>query len=196
MPSLRADAVTVEAVVNTIGFPLVGGPAGTMEGGRQADVAKAILSAKNVPYTVAAPLLIQVPDERHPACASNLYSIVVDMMCGRRCGTAPGVCIAHIQFTPLPPQDMAGWNRDGIGGLQSVVLYSLPELDGAIDTVPLGGLVGDDIFLSGERVMALTGRLWKWINLRRKEVRDRAPTRGLGGHSDALIAAHRTSAAA
>ena len=31
-----------------------------MEGGRQADVAKAILSAKNIPYVVAAPLLIQV----------------------------------------------------------------------------------------------------------------------------------------
>jgi magnesium chelatase subunit H len=31
-----------------------------MEGGRQADVAKAILGAKNVPYVVAAPLLIQV----------------------------------------------------------------------------------------------------------------------------------------
>ncbi len=30
-----------------------------MEGGRQAEVAKAILSAKNVPYVVAAPLLIQ-----------------------------------------------------------------------------------------------------------------------------------------
>ena len=38
-------------------------------------------------------------------------------------------------------QDMASWSRDGIAGLQSVVLYSLPELDGAIDTVPLGGLV-------------------------------------------------------
>ena len=36
--------------------------AGTMEGGRQADVAKSILTAKNVPYVVAAPLLIQVGD--------------------------------------------------------------------------------------------------------------------------------------
>lgn len=59
-PSLKADAVAVDAVVSTIGFPLVGGPAGTMEGGRQADVAKAILTAKNIPYMVAAPLLIQV----------------------------------------------------------------------------------------------------------------------------------------
>ena len=44
-------------------------------------------------------------------------------------------------------QDLASWTRDGVAGLQSVVLYSLPELDGAIDTVPLGGLVGNDIFL-------------------------------------------------
>ena len=91
--SLRSDATSVDAMVSTIGFPLVGGPAGrssptcgqstclllaaplvystsslmaepltsgTMEGGRQADIAKGILAAKNVPYIVAAPLLIQV----------------------------------------------------------------------------------------------------------------------------------------
>ena len=69
--SLRKDAVVVDTVVNTIGFPLVGGPAGTMEGGRQADVAKAILEAKQVPYIVAAPLLIQVciPAYSHPVLA-------------------------------------------------------------------------------------------------------------------------------
>jgi magnesium chelatase subunit H len=38
---------------------------------------------------------------------------------------------------PLLIQDMASWARDGIAGLQAVVLYSLPELDGG-----LGGGVG------------------------------------------------------
>lgn len=57
-PSASAK-VRVDAIVSTIGFPLVGGPAGTMEGGRQAEVAKEILSSKDVPYFVAAPLLIQ-----------------------------------------------------------------------------------------------------------------------------------------
>lgn len=52
-------AVQVDVIISTIGFPLVGGPAGTMEGGRQAEVAREILSSKNVPYMVAAPLLIQ-----------------------------------------------------------------------------------------------------------------------------------------
>ena len=55
--------------------------------------------------------------------------------------------LSFIQIACLILQDMASWTRDGVAGLQSVVLYSLPELDGAIDTVPLGGLVGNDIFL-------------------------------------------------
>jgi magnesium chelatase subunit H len=119
--SLSDQAVKVDAIVSTIGFPLVGGPAGSMEAGRQIEVAKRILSAKNVPYIVAAPLLIQ---------------------------------------------DIHSWTRQGIGGLQSVVLYALPELDGAIDTIPLGGLVGEKIYLIPERVKRLTGRLKQWIKLR------------------------------
>ncbi|BAZ44005.1 magnesium chelatase subunit H [Chondrocystis sp. NIES-4102] len=126
--SLNKDAVKVDAIVSTIGFPLVGGPAGSMEAGRQVEVAKRILTAKNVPYIVAAPLLIQ---------------------------------------------DIHSWTRQGIGGLQSVVLYSLPELDGAIDTIPLGGLVGEDIYLVPERLHRLTGRIKNWINLRQKPTPDR-----------------------
>ena len=121
--SLASEAVSVDAIVSTIGFPLVGGPAGSMEAGRQVAVAKRILAAKNVPYMVAAPLLIQ---------------------------------------------DIHSWTRQGIGGLQSVVLYALPELDGAIDPVPLGGLVGERIYLVPDRIKRLTGRLNQWIALRQK----------------------------
>ncbi|NJL81851.1 MAG: magnesium chelatase subunit H [Chloroflexaceae bacterium] len=128
VPSLSKDTIEVDAIVSTIGFPLVGGPAGSMEAGRQVEVAKGILSAKNVPYIVAAPLLIQ---------------------------------------------DIHSWTKQGIGGLQSVVLYSLPELDGAIDTIPLGGLVGEEIYLIPERVKRLTGRLKSWIKLRQTPPCDR-----------------------
>ena len=127
-PSLSAEAAKVDAIVSTIGFPLVGGPAGSMEAGRQVEVAKHILGAKNVPYFVSAPLLIQ---------------------------------------------DIASWTRQGIGGLQSVVLYALPELDGAIDPVPLGGLVGDKIYLIPERVQRLTQRVRQWVELRRKPPSER-----------------------
>ncbi|MBW4609579.1 MAG: magnesium chelatase subunit H [Hassallia sp. WJT32-NPBG1] len=126
--SLSKEAVKVDAIVSTIGFPLVGGPAGSMEAGRQVEVAKRILTAKNVPYIVAAPLLIQ---------------------------------------------DIHSWTRQGIGGLQSVVLYALPELDGAIDTIPLGGLVGEQIYLVPERVQRLIGRVKSWVSLRQKPASER-----------------------
>ncbi len=126
--SLSKDAGQVDAIVSTIGFPLVGGPAGSMEAGRQVEVAKRILTVKNVPYLVAAPLLIQ---------------------------------------------DIHSWTRQGVGGLQSVVLYALPELDGAIDPIPLGGLVGDQIYLAPDRVRRLAGRLKQWIQLRQKPTSER-----------------------
>ncbi len=126
--SLSKEAVKVDAIVSTIGFPLVGGPAGSMEAGRQIEVAKRILTSKNIPYFVAAPLLIQ---------------------------------------------DIHSWTRQGIGGLQSVVLYALPELDGAIDTVPLGGLVGENIYLVPERVNRLIGRVKSWVRLRQKPEKKR-----------------------
>ncbi|MEO3706158.1 magnesium chelatase subunit H [Trichormus azollae] len=127
-PSLSAEAVKVDAVISTIGFPLVGGPAGSMEAGRQIEVAKRILIAKNIPYIVAAPLLIQ-----------DIYS----------------------------------WTHQGIGGLQSIVLYALPELDGAIDTIPLGGLVGEKIYLVPERVQRLINRVKNWVELRKKPPQNR-----------------------
>ena len=125
---LHREAVNVDAIVSTIGFPLVGGPAGSMEAGRREEVAQRILTARNVPYVVAAPLLIQ---------------------------------------------DLHSWTRQGIGGLQGVVLFALPELDGAIEPVPLGGLVGDRIYLIPERLRRLTGRLNAWIALRRKPPAER-----------------------
>jgi magnesium chelatase subunit H len=126
--SLSAESVKIDAIVSTIGFPLVGGPAGSMEAGRQVEVAKRILTAKNVPYIVAAPLLIQ---------------------------------------------DIHSWTRQGVGGLQSVVLYALPELDGAIDTIPLGGLVGEQIYLVPERIQRLTNRVKSWVSLRKKPISQR-----------------------
>jgi len=126
--SLKPDACKVDAVVSTVGFPLVGGPAGSMEAGRQSEIANKILKAKNVPYFVAAPLLIQ---------------------------------------------DIASWWESGVGGLQSTILYALPELDGAIDAVSLGGLCGDDIFLVKERVYALSNRIKKWHALKQKENKDK-----------------------
>ena len=59
MSNLNKGAAKVDAVVSTIGFPLVGGPAGSVEAARQQGVSRQLLSHLNVPYIVAAPMLIQ-----------------------------------------------------------------------------------------------------------------------------------------
>ncbi len=126
---VNSESVDIDVIVNTIGFPLVGGPAGSMESGRQIEVSKNILSVKNVPYIVAAPLLIQ---------------------------------------------DTDSWQKNGVQGLQSVVLYSLPELDGAIETMVLGGLVGGDkIVLIPDRVNKLSSRIHGHFRLRNSFIKDR-----------------------
>ena len=122
------NAVKVDAIVNTVGFPLVGGPAGSVEAGRNVAVAEQLLTDMNVPYIVAAPMLLQGIDQ---------------------------------------------WKQTGVLGLQSVVLYALPELDGAIDAVVLGGLVGDKIALVPERVRKLNSRVMGWMNLKRSPPSER-----------------------
>lgn len=74
--------------------------------------------------------------------------------------------VPYIVSAPLLLQDFESWESSGVNGLQSVVLYSLPELDGAIDPVPLGALVGEDIRLQSDRVTRLANRLHKWTTLR------------------------------
>ncbi len=53
------------------------------------------------------------------------------------------------------------------------MLYSLPELDGAIDTVPLGGLAAGNVFLVPERVRRLAARVRNWAALRRKSASEK-----------------------
>lgn len=74
---------------------------------------------------------------------------------------------------PLLLQSIPQWKSNGVLGLQAVVLYALPELDGAIDTVVLGGLVGDKIALIPERVRKLTSRVKQWVKLRNTPPKDR-----------------------
>lgn len=124
----NSAAIEVDSIVSSIGFPLVGGPAGSVKAGRNVEVAERLLTSMNVPYFIASPLLLQSLEQ---------------------------------------------WKKNGVLGLQSVVLYSLPELDGAIDTVVLGGLVGDDIELVDERVEKLCSRIKGWDLLRKTSNEDK-----------------------
>jgi hypothetical protein len=61
-----------------------------MEGGRQSEIAKAILGSKNVPYVVAAPLLIQVGLMGCITCV--FVSLTEHGCCSRYSGCRDGCC--------------------------------------------------------------------------------------------------------
>ena len=63
--------------------------------------------------------------------------------------------------------------RAGVNGLQSVVLYALPELDGAIDATPLGALIREDVIVVEERLEKVIRRMKAWIKLRKSAAKDK-----------------------
>jgi magnesium chelatase subunit H len=112
----------VDLIVNTMGFPLVGGPAGSTKAGLTVAVARELLSKLDVPYIVASPLFVQ--DEEH-------------------------------------------WRAHGVGPLQATMLYSLPEMDGAIAPVVLGGMRGSEIGTVQDRLERLAQQVLGYVQLRR-----------------------------
>jgi magnesium chelatase subunit H len=118
----------VDLIVNTMGFPLVGGPAGSTKAGLTVAVARDLLSKLDVPYIVASPLFVQ--DEEH-------------------------------------------WREHGVGPLQATMLYSLPEMDGAIAPVVLGGMRGSEIGTVPDRLDRLAQQALGYITLRRKANKDK-----------------------
>jgi magnesium chelatase subunit H len=118
----------VDAVVNTMGFPLVGGPAGSTKAGLTVSVARDLLSKLDVPYVVAAPLFVQ--DEEH-------------------------------------------WRRHGVGPLSATMLYALPEMDGAIAPVVLGGMRGSEVTTTPDRLNRLATLLNGFVRMRRTPNKDK-----------------------
>jgi len=118
----------VDLVVNTMGFALVGGPAGSTKAGLTTSVARDLLAKLDVPYIVAQPLFVQ---------------------------------------------DVDDWRRHGVGPLQSTILYSLPEMDGAVAPVVLGGMVGGTITTVPDRLARLAQLARGFVALRRAQNRDK-----------------------
>ncbi|MCG8352506.1 MAG: magnesium chelatase subunit H [Chloroflexales bacterium] len=118
----------VDAIVNTMGFPLVGGPAGATKAGLTTTVAQDLLSAIDAPYIVSQPLFVQ---------------------------------------------DLDNWREQGVGPLQSTFLYSLPEMDGAVAPVVLGGMQGSAITMLPDRLERLARLVRGFAMLRQKANRDK-----------------------
>jgi len=118
----------VDLLISTMGFPLVGGPAGSSKAGLTVSVARDLLSKLDVPYMIATPLFVQDEDN---------------------------------------------WREHGVGPIQATIMYALPEMDGAVAPVVLGGMRGSEIGTVPDRLARMAEMARNFVQLRQTANRDK-----------------------
>jgi magnesium chelatase subunit H len=111
----------IEALVSTMGFSIVGGPASSTKPGHYHATAADMLAGLDVPYVVAQPLLMQEESE---------------------------------------------WHARGVHAMQSVVMYDLPEMDGAASTIAIGAIRDGQLVTADDRLERAVDQVHGWIRLR------------------------------
>ncbi len=118
----------VDLLINTMGFPLVGGPAGSSKAGLTVSVARDLLTKLDVPYMIATPLFVQDEDS---------------------------------------------WREHGVGPIQATITYALPEMDGAVAPVVLGGMRGSEVGIVPDRLARMAELARGFVRLRQTTNRDK-----------------------
>jgi magnesium chelatase subunit H len=81
--------------------------------------------------------------------------------------------VGYSVSVPMLIQEISHWKQYGVAPLQQMILYSLPELDGAITPVVLGGVNGQQVDIIPDRAARLAKLVHKWANLKRLANRDK-----------------------
>ncbi|NTW03444.1 MAG: DUF3479 domain-containing protein, partial [Oscillochloris sp.] len=118
----------VDLLINTMGFPLVGGPAGSSKAGLTVAVARELLTKLDVPYMIATPLFVQDEDN---------------------------------------------WREHGVGPIQATIMYALPEMDGSVAPVVLGGMRGSEVGTVPDRLARMAELARSFARLRQIANRDK-----------------------
>ncbi|KSW12582.1 magnesium chelatase [Pyrodictium occultum] len=75
-------------------------------------------------------------------------------------------------FTPVMMynQKIEDWRKSerGLNALTTVTAVTLPEMDGGVEPIPLGGVKGDEVVPIDDRVDKVARRVARWLELRRK----------------------------
>ena len=118
----------LDLLISTMGFPIVGGPAGSTKPGHYHEKAGDLLAALDVPYMVVQPLQMQTEEE---------------------------------------------WHERGAAPMQAVIMYDLPEMDGATAPVVLGAIRGQEIVAAPDRLERAATLAAAWTKLRHTPRRER-----------------------
>ncbi len=77
-----------------------------------------------------------------------------------------GLNVPYIVAQPLFVQDFRSWAQNGAGPMQSATLFSLPEMDGAINPVVIGAINNGKFATVPDRLKRLTTLAKGWAELR------------------------------
>jgi magnesium chelatase subunit H len=81
--------------------------------------------------------------------------------------------VPYVVAQPLLMQEEREWHERGVGPMQSVVMYDLPEMDGVSSTVALGAIKDGELTTVPDRVSRAIDQVEGWIRLRRKPAAER-----------------------
>ena len=118
----------IDLIINTMGFPIVGGPAGSTKPGHYHEKAGDLLAGLDVPYMIVQPLQMQSEQE---------------------------------------------WHERGAAPMQAVIMYDLPEMDGAIAPVVLGAIRDGEIVAAPDRLERAATLAASFAHLRHTPRRER-----------------------
>ncbi|MEM8529698.1 MAG: magnesium chelatase subunit H [Chloroflexota bacterium] len=139
----------VDAIVNTMGFPLVGGPAGSTKPGQHQAKASDLLSGIDVPYMVAQPLQMQDEGQWHTYGVAPMQAVIMYDLPEMDGSIAPVVlgAIQKQQIVATPSrleraaQQIKHWvhlrHTPAIDRRVAIVLYNYPPGLGKLATAAL-----------------------------------------------------------
>ena len=76
--------------------------------------------------------------------------------------------VPYLVAQPLLMQDEAEWRAHGVHSMQSVVMYDLPEMDGAASSVALGAIRDGELATVADRVQRAVDQVEGWVRLRHR----------------------------
>ena len=81
--------------------------------------------------------------------------------------------VPYVIAQPLLMQEEREWKERGVISMQSVVMYDLPEMDGAASSVALGAIKDGELTAVPDRIARAVDQVEGWIRLRRKPAAER-----------------------
>ena len=81
--------------------------------------------------------------------------------------------VPYLVAQPLLMQEESEWHERGVHSMQAVVMYDLPEMDGAASTVALGAIKEGELVAVADRIERAVDQVEGWVRLRKQRAAEK-----------------------